>query len=149
MSLGWRRIIIQSRREKIAEKQDDEHEFKIYSTKTRLPHCLYLLLDTHSVLSCLFLLFHRVMSTNSISPTAKCNSRAKIQLSPCNLYPNVAGSGRQGCNPAGESPAMIIVRFGHVAIPQFWEVTPSSLRGVNVPAAREALFLRGGCNLGG
>jgi integrase len=35
------------------------------------------------------------------------------------IHPNVAGSGRQGCNPAGESPAMIIVRFDHVAIPQF------------------------------
>jgi hypothetical protein len=34
-----------------------------------------------------------------------------------NLNPNVAGSSRQGSNPAGESPAMIIVRFGHVAIP--------------------------------
>jgi hypothetical protein len=29
------------------------------------------------------------------------------------------GSGRQGCNPAGESPAMSIARFRHVAIPQF------------------------------
>ena len=29
------------------------------------------------------------------------------------------GSGRQGRNPAGESPAMSIARFRHVAIPQF------------------------------
>jgi hypothetical protein len=29
------------------------------------------------------------------------------------------GSSRQGCNPAGESPAMSIARFRHVAIPQF------------------------------
>ena len=48
----------------------------------------------------------------------------------------VAGSSRQGCNPAGENPVMIIVRFGHVAIPQFWEVTSSPLRGVNALAAR-------------
>jgi hypothetical protein len=62
---------------------------------------------------------------------------------------NVAGSGRQGCNPAGESPAVIIVRFGHVAIPQFWKVTSSPLRGVNVPAARRTASLRGRSNLGG
>ena len=29
------------------------------------------------------------------------------------------GSGRQGRNPAGESPVMSIPRFGHVAIPRF------------------------------
>ena len=46
------------------------------------------------------------------------------------------GSSRQGCSPAGERPAMTIVRFGHVAIPQFWKVTFSPLRGVNAPAAR-------------
>jgi hypothetical protein len=65
------------------------------------------------------------------------------------LNPNVAGSSRQGCNPAGESPAMIIVRFGHVAIPQFWKATSSPLRGVNVLAARRTPSLRGRCNLGG
>jgi len=31
----------------------------------------------------------------------------------------VVGSGRQGCNLAGESPAISIARFGYVAIPQF------------------------------
>ena len=65
------------------------------------------------------------------------------------VNPDVAGSRRQGCNPAGESPAMIIVRFGHVAIPQFWKVTSSPLRGVNALAARRPLSLRGRCNLGG
>lgn len=29
------------------------------------------------------------------------------------------GSGRQGRNPAGGSPAVTVVRFSHVAIPQF------------------------------
>ena len=29
------------------------------------------------------------------------------------------GSGRQGRSPAGESPAVSIARFGHVAIPRF------------------------------
>ena len=56
-----------------------------------------------------------------------------LSLCALQFYPD--GSGRQGCNPAGESPVMIIVRFGHVAIPRFWRVTSSSLRGVNVPAA--------------
>ena len=45
------------------------------------------------------------------------------------------GSGRQGCNLAGESPAMSIARFRHVVMPQFWKVTFSPLRGVNGPAA--------------
>jgi hypothetical protein len=31
----------------------------------------------------------------------------------------LSGSGRQGRNPAGESPVMSIPRFGHVAIPRF------------------------------
>jgi len=31
----------------------------------------------------------------------------------------VVRSGRQGRNPAGESPAMPVARFRHVAIPQF------------------------------
>jgi len=31
----------------------------------------------------------------------------------------VLGSGRQGLNLAGESPAIPIARFGYVAIPQF------------------------------
>jgi hypothetical protein len=44
-------------------------------------------------------------------------------------------SGRQGHNPAGESPAVSIARCRHVAIPQFLRVTSGSLRGVNVPAA--------------
>jgi hypothetical protein len=56
------------------------------------------------------------------------------------LNPTVAGSSRQGCNPAGGSPAMIIVRFGHVAIPQ--KVTSSPLRGVNALAARRTSSLR-------
>jgi len=30
-----------------------------------------------------------------------------------------AGSGRQGCIPAGESPAVSVARFSHVAIPPF------------------------------
>jgi hypothetical protein len=65
------------------------------------------------------------------------------------VNPNVAGSSRQGCNPTGESPATIIVRFGHVAIPQFWKATSSPSRGVNALAARRTSSLRGGCNLGG
>ena len=56
------------------------------------------------------------------------------QLGELNL--NVVGSSRQGCNPAGERPAMTIVRFSHVVIPQFWKATSSPLRGVNAPAAR-------------
>ena len=44
-------------------------------------------------------------------------------------------SGRQGRNPAGESPAVPIARFRHVAIPQFLRVTSGPLRGVNGPAA--------------
>jgi len=46
------------------------------------------------------------------------------------------GSGRQGHNPAGGSPAMSIARFRHVAMPQFEQVTARPLRGVNGPAAR-------------
>ena len=45
------------------------------------------------------------------------------------------GSGRQGCNPAGESPAMSIARFRHVVIPRLMWVTTFSLRGVNGLAA--------------
>ena len=33
------------------------------------------------------------------------------------LYIEDLGSGRQGCDPAGESPAMPIVRVEHVATP--------------------------------
>ena len=50
------------------------------------------------------------------------------------VNPNVAGGGRQGCNPAGGSPAMTF-RFGHVGIAQLWRVTSSPLRGVNALAA--------------
>jgi hypothetical protein len=32
------------------------------------------------------------------------------------INPHVAGSGQKGCNPAGESPAVTIVRFGHAAV---------------------------------
>ncbi|MCD6196950.1 MAG: hypothetical protein J7K15_00055, partial [Deltaproteobacteria bacterium] len=56
------------------------------------------------------------------------------------------GSGRQGCNLAGESPAISIARFGYVAIPQFLWVTTSPLRGVNGLAALKEFS--GGCNLG-
>ena len=40
------------------------------------------------------------------------------------------GSGRQGCNLAGESPAVAIARFSHVAIPHAGKVTNQCLRGV-------------------
>ena len=42
---------------------------------------------------------------------SKKNVKASRQVKEPNksLYPVVAGSSRQGCNPAGESPAMIIV----------------------------------------
>jgi hypothetical protein len=60
------------------------------------------------------------------------------------FYPD--GSGRQGCNLAGESPAISIARFGYVAIPQFLWVTTSPLRGVNGLAALKEFS--GGCNLG-
>ena len=33
------------------------------------------------------------------------------------LYIEDLGSSRQGCDPAGESPAMLIVRVEHVATP--------------------------------
>ena len=49
------------------------------------------------------------------------------------LYPN--GSGRQGHNPTGASPVMLITRFKHVAMPQFEQATARPLRGVNGPAA--------------
>jgi hypothetical protein len=58
------------------------------------------------------------------------------------------GSGRQGCNPAGESPAMPIARFRHAAIPQFMWVTTCPLRGVNGPAALRIVIHSGGSNLG-
>jgi len=45
------------------------------------------------------------------------------------------GSSRQGCNLAGESPAVSIARVGHVAIPHPGEVTNQATRGVNGPAA--------------
>ena len=56
------------------------------------------------------------------------------------------GSSRQGCNSAGESPAMPIARFRHVAIPQSMWVTTCPLRGVNGPAALRVLS--GGSNRG-
>ena len=40
------------------------------------------------------------------------------------------GSSRQGRDPAGESPAVTIVRFSHVAMPQLGKVTIRALRGV-------------------
>jgi hypothetical protein len=42
----------------------------------------------------------------------------------------LTGSGRQGRNPAGGSPAATVVRFSRVAMPQFRKVTICSLRGV-------------------
>ncbi len=35
------------------------------------------------------------------------------------LISEVLGSGRQGCNIAGESPVVSVARVGHVAMPQF------------------------------
>ena len=60
----------------------------------------------------------------------------------------VSGSGRQGCNLAGASPAVSIARFRHVAIPQQQRVTIAALRGVKGPAARKASNFRGGGNRG-
>jgi hypothetical protein len=67
--------------------------------------------------------------THTCKEKVPCKKYARSLWSSCSnqANPNVAGSSRQGFNPAGESPAMIIVRFGHVAIPQFWKVTPSPL----------------------
>jgi hypothetical protein len=59
-----------------------------------------------------------------------------------------SGGSRQGCNPAGESPAMPIARFRHVAIPQFMWATAYSMRGVNGPAALRRLFLAVGATWG-
>ena len=44
-------------------------------------------------------------------------------------------SSRQGCNPAGESPAVSIARLGHVAMPLFGAGNHRVLRGVNGLAA--------------
>ena len=46
-----------------------------------------------------------------------------------------AGSSRQGRNPASESLAMSIARFGHVAIPHLGQGTNRVMRGVNGLAA--------------
>jgi hypothetical protein len=45
---------------------------------------------------------------------------------------------RQLYSLAGESPAVPIARFRHVAMPQLLGVTPSPLRGVNGAAAWES-----------
>ena len=58
-------------------------------------------------------------------------------------------SGREGRSPAGESPAVLIARFRHVAIPRFVWVTTGSLRGVKAPAALKTLSFSGRCNQGG
>jgi hypothetical protein len=44
------------------------------------------------------------------------------------------GSGRQGRSPAGESPAVSITRFGHVAIPQFEVGNPSFIAWCKRPS---------------
>ena len=51
---------------------------------------------------------------------------------PSEAGPLEGGSSRQGCNPAGESPAMSVARVGHVAIPHPGEVTNRAMRGVNL-----------------
>ena len=81
----------------------------------------------------------------TMSP-GKLAPRNKAQGSGDRVNAAVVGSGRQGCNLSGESPAISIARFGYVAIPQFLWVTTSPLSGVNGLAALKEFS--GGCNLG-
>ena len=70
----------------------------------------------------------------------KAAQHVKAQGSGDRVNAAVVGSGRQGCNLAGGSPAISIARFGYVAIPQFLWVTTSPLRGVNGLAALKNWF---------
>jgi hypothetical protein len=47
------------------------------------------------------------------------------------------GSGRQGCNLAGESPVVSIARVGHVVMPQFMEGNPMSIAWCKRPGRPE------------
>jgi hypothetical protein len=60
----------------------------------------------------------------------------KLGITYSNFFPNVMdlGSGRQCCNPAGESRAISIARFRHVVITRLMWETTFSLRDVNGPA---------------
>jgi len=51
-----------------------------------------------------------------VEPTAR---RGEPAYCLCGARHRGGVSGRQGRNPAGESPVMSIARFGHVAIPRF------------------------------
>ncbi|MFC1816673.1 hypothetical protein ACFL0M_12235 [Thermodesulfobacteriota bacterium] len=88
--------------------------------------------------------------TNLLHLTRSNFSASDLRQEPSAIVPHAwdLGSSRQGCNPAGESPAMPIARFRHVAIPQFMWVTTCPLRGVNGPAALKTQSFSGGCNLG-
>lgn len=56
-------------------------------------------------------------------------------------------SGRQGCNPTGESQVVSIARVGHVAIPHLGAGNqPSDAWGIR--PGRPEDHLSGGCNLG-
>ena len=57
-------------------------------------------------------------------------------------------SGRQGCNPAGESPVVSVARVGYVVMPHLGRVTNRAMRGVNGLAALKATSFSGGRNLG-
>ena len=74
------------------------------------------------------------------SPRAACPRRAQAHRG--------SRSSRQGCDPAGESPAMLIVRVEHVATPHPVRVTGRAMRGVNGPAAWRSVGRCGGSSLG-
>jgi len=57
-------------------------------------------------------------------------------------------SSRQGCNPAGESPAVSVARNGHVAMPLLGAGNQPSSAWCKRPGRPEALSRSGGCNRG-
>jgi hypothetical protein len=60
----------------------------------------------------------------------------------------VLGSSRQGCNPAGESPAMSIARFRHVAIPRFMTGNRMFIAWCKRPGRLVCFTYNGGSNRG-
>ena len=63
------------------------------------------------------------------------------------LVPDAAGSSRQGCNPAGASPAVSIAQVGHVAMPHPGMGNHPGDAWCKRPG-RPARRCCGGCNLG-
>lgn len=86
------------------------------------------------------------LGTRRTTERVRDSETLRLKLRAPYFYPK--GSGRQGRNPAGESPVVSIARFRHVVIPQFVRVTARSLRGVNGPAALETQSFSGGSSLG-